>query len=215
MTTKRIKRNIGEFFRYKFDSLMSRGTMSLIGFLGIITATFIIVFTIILWLTQLIPEKSFIEIFWISLFRTMDTGMLSEGRIGLLYFILSFIIALVSIFIISILIGLLTTGIGNKIRTLQKGRSKVLEKGHTVILGWSETIFTIVLSLIEASKNQKICRIVIMGNKDKVEMEDAIRERIHLKRNTRIIIRQGNPININDLRILNLPLSKSIIIIEE
>ncbi|MHB1347885.1 MAG: CASTOR/POLLUX-related putative ion channel, partial [Candidatus Humimicrobiaceae bacterium] len=215
MAAKKVKLNIKEFLRYKFDSLMSRGTISLIGFLGIITAAFIFVFTIILWLTHLMPEKSFMEIFWISLFRTIDTGMLAEGRIGLLYFILSLIIALVSIFIISILIGLLTTGIGNKIRTLQKGRSKVLEKEHTVVLGWSETIFTIISSLIEAGKNKKICRIVIMGNKDKVEMEDAIRERIDLNRNTRIILRQGNPTNINDLKILNLPMSKSIIIIEE
>jgi voltage-gated potassium channel Kch len=52
-----------------------------------------------------------------------------------------------------------------------------------------------------------------MGNKDKVEMEDAIRERLKINRNTRIICRKGDPVSINDLKIVNLAESKSIIIV--
>ncbi|MCL4416661.1 MAG: potassium transporter TrkA [Actinobacteria bacterium] len=209
------KKSFKEKLRYNFDNLMSKGTLSLIGFLAIIFIAFIVIFTIILWLINLIPDKSIIELFWLNIFKTLNTGTFDDAGVSQLNFLLSLLITLVSIFITSLLISLLTTGIQQKIWSLRKGRSKVQEVNHTIILGWSEIVFTIIRALMEASKNQKKCKIVIMGNKDKVEMEDAIRERIKLNRNMKIICRQGNPIDLNDLKIVNLPESKSIIIIED
>ena len=209
------KRSTRERFIYYFDSLMSRGTLSLIGFLAVVSVLFIIVFTIVVWLVNLIPDKGFIELFWLNIFKVLNTGVLDNAAQGQLNFLLSLIIALGSIFIISLLIGLLTAGIQQKIWSLRKGRSRVIETGHTIILGWSQVIFTIIDSLIEANKNQKKYRIVILGNRDKVEMEDNIRERIKLPRNIKIICRQGDPAKLNDLKIVNLFESKSIIILEK
>ena len=209
------KRSTRERFRYYFDSLMSRGTLSLIGFLAVVSVLFIIVFTIVIWLVNLIPDKGFIELFWLNIFKVLNTGILDNAAQGQLNFLLSLIIALGSIFIISLLIGLLTAGIQQKIWSLRKGRSRVIETGHTIILGWSQVIFTIIDSLIEANKNQKKHRIVILGNRDKVEMEDNIRERIKLPRNIKIICRQGDSAKLNDLKIVNLFESKSIIILEK
>ena len=208
------KRSFKENFRYYFDNLMSKGTLSIIGFLAIISLVFISIFTIVLWLIKIIPGKGFAELFWLNIFKVLNTGILDDATPGHLNFFLSLIIALVSIFIISLLIGLLTAGIQEKIWSLRKGRSKVIEAGHTVILGWSEVVFPVIKSLIEANKNQRKYSIVIMGNKDKVEMEDLIRERIKPARNIHIICRQGNPVNMNDLKIVNLFKSKSIIILE-
>ena len=210
-----IKKSFKENFRYNFDNLMSRGTLSLIGFLAIIFLAFIVIFTIILWLINLIPGKSIIELFWLNIFKTLSTGTFDDARAGQLNFLLSLVITLVSIFITSLLISLLTTGVQGKIWSLRKGRSKVIEVDHTIILGWSGIVFTIIEALMEANKNQKKCKIVVMGNKDKVEMEDAIRERIKLNRNMKVVCRQGNPIDLNDLKIVNLSESKSIIIIED
>ncbi len=209
------KKTFKERFRYYFDNLMSRGTLSLIGFLVVVSVLFIIVFTVILWLINLIPGKSFIELFWSNIFVILGTGTLADAIQGQTNFLLSLVIALVSILVISILIGLLTAGIQQKIWALRKGRSRVIETGHTIILGWSQVIFTIIDSLIEANKNQKKYRVVILGDKDKVEMEDAIRERLKPARNTRIICRQGDPRKLNDLKIVNLFESKSIIILEK
>ena len=149
----------------------------------------LIIFTVVLWLTDLILGSSIAELLWANIFKTLNTGTLDGANAGLLNFSLSLLIAIASIFITSILIGLLTTGMQQKIWSLRKGRSKVKETGHIIILGWSEIVFTVVGSLIEANKNQKKCRIVIMGSKDKVEMEDAVRERIKSKRNIKIICR--------------------------
>ena len=51
-------------------------------------------------------------------------------------------------------------------------------------------VYTIVEGLVEANKNQRKASIVIMGELDKVDMEDVIRERIPDPLNTRIVCRQ-------------------------
>lgn len=209
------KKAFKEKSRYFFDNLMSRGTLSLIGFLAIISLALIIIFTIILWLIDLLPGKGFIELFWLNIFKTLNTGTLSGAESGQMNFFLSFLIALASIFITSLLIGLLTAGIQQKIWSLRQGRSKVIESGHTIILGWSEIIFTIIRALNEAAVNQKSRKIVIMAPRDKAEMEENIREKVKLSKNLKIICRKGNPIDLNDLKIVNLSTSRSIIIIED
>ena len=96
---------------------------------------------------------------------------------------------------------------------LRKGRSLVLENNHTVILGWSPQIFTILTELMIANENQKNARVVVMADKDKVEMEDEIRERVEVQGSTRMICRSGNPIDLNDLEIVSPHTAKSIIIL--
>jgi hypothetical protein len=63
-----------------------------------------------------------------------------------LFRIVRFIATLVGIFVISILIGSISSGIDEKIDELKKGKSKVLETNHTLILGWSEKVFSIIKS---------------------------------------------------------------------
>ena len=56
-------------------------------------------------------------------------------------------------------------------------------------------------------------RIVVLADKDKVEMEDEIRERVEVKGKTRIICRTGSPIDPNDLEIASPHTAKSIIVL--
>jgi voltage-gated potassium channel Kch len=56
-------------------------------------------------------------------------------------------------------------------------------------------------------------RIVILADKDKVEMEEEIRRNIPDSKNTKIICRSGIPFDFSDLEIVNPQQSKSIIIL--
>lgn len=194
---------------------MSKGTGILLLSLASATAIMIAVISLIVWITQSGPTSSFTELLWMGLMRAIDSGTVSgdTGSVG--YIFLMFVTTLGGIFILSILIGILTTGIESKLDSLRKGRSRVIENDQTIILGWSEQIFTIIEELIEANSNRKHACIVIMGNHDKSEMDDAIRERITDSKTTRIVTRQGNPIDIDDLEIVSLNTSRSIIIIPE
>jgi voltage-gated potassium channel Kch len=89
----------------------------------------------------------------------------------------------------------------------------VVERGHTLILGWSVEVFTIIKELTIANQNQGRGVIVILADKDKVEMETEIRAKVPNLRNTRVICRTGSPIDLDDLAIGNPNASKSIIIL--
>jgi hypothetical protein len=96
---------------------------------------------------------------------------------------------------------------------LRKGRSQVLENNHSLVLGWSPQIFTVLNELMIANENQSNARIVVMADKDKVEMEDEIHERVEVRGKTRIICRNGSPIDPKDLEIASPHQAKSIIVL--
>ncbi len=68
------------------------------------------------------------------------------------------------------------------------------------------------MKLPQTSKQRKI---VIMAQRDKTWMEETLKEKIKPSRHLKIICRKGNPIDLNDLKIVNLSTSRSIIIIED
>ena len=65
---------------------------------------------------------------------------------------------------------------------MRKGRSVVLEEDHTLILGWSDTVFTVLSELEIANESRKQPSAVVLADRDKVEMDDLIREKVRPKR---------------------------------
>jgi ion channel POLLUX/CASTOR len=149
---------------------------------------------------------------WQSLMRTFDAGNMA-GDSGILPRIIFVLVTLGGIFIVGSLIGTITSGLEGKLDEMRKGRSKVLEDGHTLILGWSSKIFAIISELLIANENQKKPRIVILADRDKVEMEDEIRARFPNTKNTKIICRSGSPLDLTDLDVASPHEAKSIVIL--
>ena len=201
---------------YKIDCLFSKGISAMILFLSIASFSIIIVASVIAVLFRIVPQNldslSFFEAFWASLMRTLDPGSMA-GDEGWTFRILMLFVTLGGIFIISALIGVISNGLNNRLENLQRGRSFVVEENHTVILGWNEKVFTIVKELCIANQNKKDACIVIMGGEDKVIMVEAITEKLPNKCTTRIVCRNGSPIDQTSLNLLNLNRAKSIIVI--
>jgi hypothetical protein len=201
---------------YAFDNFMAKGTISLIGGLTIISALFILIAAIIITVTGLTSPNSdsysFPEAVWGVLMRTLDTGTVG-GDTGWVFRLFMLFVTFGGIFIISTLIGLLSSGIESKLQELRKGRSKVIEEDHIVILGWSFQIFTLLSELIIANENNPQRSIVILSEEDKVEMEETIQKWLNFKYNTPIVCRTGNYTDCNDLCLVNIQDSRSIIIL--
>jgi voltage-gated potassium channel Kch len=111
------------------------------------------------------------------------------------------------------LIGVLSSGIEGKLDELRKGRSEVIERDHTIIYNWSPSIFDIISELTIANASRKRPRIVILADKDKVEMEDEIAQKVPKLRNTRVICRSGDPTDLSDLGIAAPHSARSIIVL--
>jgi voltage-gated potassium channel Kch len=213
-----MKPTFSQRFRYQFDNLMSRGTPALIGMLFVLSLTVVLIAGAVISITGFVQEGetagrlSFGEATWESLMRTLDSGTMG-GDTGVGFRAVMLFVTLGGIFVVSTLVGVLSNGIEDQMERLRKGRSIVLESNHTLILGWSPQIFTILNELMTANENQHNARIVVLADKDKVEMEDEIRERVQVKGRTRIICRNGSPIDPTDLEIANPHEAKSIIVL--
>jgi ion channel POLLUX/CASTOR len=202
--------------QYRFDNLMSRGTPAMVGMLFLFSLVIVIVAGAVISIAGFTPENTerlpFAEATWESLMRTLDSGTMGDDT-GTGFRLVMLFVTLGGIFIVSALIGVLSNGLEAQMAHLRKGRSQVLETNHTLILGWSPQIFTILNELMIANENQSLGRIVVLANRDKVEMEDDIKERVEGRGRTRIICRNGSPIDPNDLEIASPHTAKSIIVL--
>jgi voltage-gated potassium channel Kch len=210
------KASLPDRLRYAFDNTMSKGTIALIGLLAALSTLVIGVIAAFVTIVGIAPEGgdqlTFTEAIWMSLMRTLDSGTMG-GDAGWPFRIAMLLVTFGGIFVISTLIGVMTSGIEGKIESLRKGRSRVIEHGHTVILGWSQQIFVVITELVAASANQPKSCIVIMGDKDKVEMEEEIRDFVGSTGRTRIVCRRGSPMSLGDLEIVSPHTARSIIIL--
>jgi voltage-gated potassium channel Kch len=207
------KPTLRERFRYWFDNRFSGGPLVVIGWLALGTALLVVLMTVFSILPGIRPEGlSLKQIFWDILFQALTPNPY-EPATRWQFLLVMLMVTLGSLFIVSILIGTLTNIIQMKMENLRKGRSRVIESGHTLILGWSAQIFTILSELMIANENQQNARIVVLADKDKIEMEDEIIERIETIGSTRIICRSGNPIDMDDIEIGSPHTAKSIIIL--
>jgi ion channel POLLUX/CASTOR len=201
--------------QYWFDNQMAKGVLAQIALLFLLSLVIIIVVSLFVWIIRAVPDKNFIEIAWMGLMRTLDAGTMGGDEGSWIYLLSMFVITLGGVFIVSTLIGVLGAGVEGKLEELRKGRSLVLENDHTVILGWSPQIFTIISELIIANENKKNQAIAILAEKDKMEMDEEISGRIEDTKTTHVVSRFGSPIDLNDLDIVRPQASRSVIILPE
>jgi hypothetical protein len=211
---KRLKQK----FRYYIDNMMSKGAPAMIGLLASASLIIVLLSTIILMMfkERLISQEdlaiSAAEAFWISLMRIIDPGNVSADSGWAFRLVMLVLPTMGGILVFSTLIGVISNEMEHKLTELRKGRSVVLEDGHTVILGWSPLVIRILKELIEANLNQHRPAIAILADKHKVEMEDMINIQIPDHHNMRIMCRSGSTIDPLDLELVSPHTAKSIII---
>ena len=203
-------------FRYWFDNVMSKGTIALIGLLALVTVVFIAVIAAIVAIFGFGPtgdeNMGFAEAMWGSLMRTLDSGTMG-GDEGPAFRVLMLIVTIGGVVVVASLIGVISGAFDSKVEDLRKGRSKVLEDDHTLILGWSDKVFPIISEICVANVSRGKATIVVLADRDKVEMEDEIKAKIPKPGKTKIIVRSGDPMDLTDLDLSNPTGARSIILL--
>ncbi|MBO9577957.1 MAG: hypothetical protein J7480_04210 [Microbacteriaceae bacterium] len=208
-------------WRYWFDGWMSRGTGAIMLLLAIATVVFVAVLGGIAWLVLkfVAPEPEAPEpgeapwdYFWNALMRTLDPGTMGADQ-GWWWRILMLLVTIGGLVIVASLIGIVSGAFDAKVEELRKGRSRVLEKDHTLVLGWNNKIFTIVRELAIANESRGRTAIVILADKDKIEMEEAIAADAARLWKTRIVCRTGDPKSARDIALASPQTSRSIILL--
>jgi Trk K+ transport system NAD-binding subunit len=185
--------------------MMSRGLLPLVSVLAIITLVFVFLITIVVSGFKLYPnggKLTFGEIAWGSLLRTLDPGTMGSDT-GIGFRIAMLLVTLFGVVLVASLIGIISNALSSRIELLRKGKSKVLEKDHTLILGWNSKVIQIVTEIAIANQMHKHAVIVILADRDKVEMEEEIHRKAGALGKTRVVVRSGNPMSKTDLAIVD------------
>jgi ion channel POLLUX/CASTOR len=216
-TARPLRGGLRQRVRYAFDNSLSRGPVALIGWLALLSAVVVVTGAAMIVLLGVAPEGgedlSPAEAAWQAMMRALDAGGVG-GDVGWGFRAVMLVVTIGGLFIVSTLIGVLTAGIEGQLEVLRKGRSAVLESDHTLLLGWSPKVFTILAELAVANANVSRPRVVVLADRDKVEMEDEIRDQVgdRLGR-TKVICRSGNPLSTIDLAIASPATARSVVLV--
>lgn len=218
-SSTRRRASTSQQLHYHFDRVMAAGAIAQLGLLALLALLPVFVTAIVLAIGHFAPDgsKPFIwyDALWTSFMYTIDSGSLAGTGPGWPFRLAMFGVSISGLLLMSLLVGVLSNGIDARLQELRKGRTTVLEQGHTLILGWSPNIFSIISELVIANESATKPRIVVLAELDKVEMEDEIRAKVGNLRNTRVICRSGNPIDLVDLEMVNPHDAKSIIVLAQ
>lgn len=204
--------------RYRFDNLMARGTGAQILLLAATTAVLVAITALAVIAFGVIPADdaghpdSFGRLVWKALMHALDAGAVGGDPGSWTFLFIMLFVTLGGIFVLSALIGILNNGFGALIESLRRGRSVVIERGHTVVLGWSAKIDTLLAELATASANQRDACVVILAERDKVSMDEHLAGVIAGTK-LRVVTRTGSPMIMADLALVSLAESKAVIVL--
>lgn len=210
---------VRERLQYSFDSWMSRGTGAIMALLALATLVFVVVLGLAAWIMLRVwpddinvPGDDPSDLLWDSLMRTLDPGTMG-GDQGWAFRLMMLLVTIGGLVIVASLIGIVSGAFDAKIAALRQGRSRVIESGHTLILGWSPKVFTIIAELAIANESERRSVIVVLSPEDKIEMEQAVRDEVGATGRTKVICRSGDPMSLIDLELGSPHTARSVVIL--
>ena len=210
--------NLRRRLRYRFDNILSRGTWAVLLWLGIATLAVIGFSSLLLTIFNVTlsgsSSGSWLEDFWQSTLRTLDAGTMA-GDVGWGRRILALIVTLFGILIAGTLIGIIASGVEQRIETMQRGRSGVVETDHVVILGSSPQLPDLVEQLALAGQNRDPNVIVVLADRTPAELSHEVRSFTPDLFGTRLVFRWGDRTNVGDLEIVALRDARSVIVLAD
>ncbi|KAK2662913.1 hypothetical protein Ddye_001487 [Dipteronia dyeriana] len=159
-----------------------------------------------------VSDSSFAEALWLSWSFVADSGNHAD-RVGIGPRIVSVSISSGGMLIFAMMLGLVSDAISEKVDSLRKGKSEVIEKNHILILGWSDKLGSLLKQLAVANKSVGGGVIVVLAERDKEEMEIDIAKLEFDFMGTSVICRSGSPLILADLKKVSVSKARAIIVL--
>lgn len=161
-------------------------------------------------LNQPLSGGGFFERYWESVARILTLGgeaTWGERLLALLYWG-------ITISVTATIIGFIAARMQILLHDLRRGRGRVEESGHVLILGWSPRLFPILEELAVANESSPGQAVVVMADLELDAMRIEVSARTGNLGPLRLVLRQGDPTNVRDLSRVNVPGAKSILIVD-
>lgn len=159
-----------------------------------------------------VTDRSLTEALWLSWTFVADSGNHADS-IGIGPRIVSVSISSGGMLIFAMMLGLVSDAISEKVDSLRKGKSEVIEKNHMLILGWSDKLGSLLKQLAIANKSVGGGVVVVLAERDKEEMEMEIAKLEFDFMGTSVICRSGSPLILADLKKVSVSKARAIIVL--
>ncbi|HEY5650068.1 MAG TPA: hypothetical protein VIW46_01365, partial [Acidimicrobiia bacterium] len=149
--------------RYRFDRLLSRGSAATIVWVVGLALFLALIGGLVFWALGLTfgdrtgPAESFWQAFLIAIGRG---GILDDGWGPRL---ITFVFVFAAVFLTGSLIGVLVAAVNKRVDELKRGRGRVLEAGHTVVVGWSPRLMAVIDELLAEHPSAGGVRVVVLA----------------------------------------------------
>ncbi|GFQ01634.1 probable ion channel sym8 [Phtheirospermum japonicum] len=159
-----------------------------------------------------VSDSSLAEALWLSWTFVADSGTHADS-VGIGPRIVSVSISSGGMLIFAMMLGLVSDAISEKVDSLRKGKSEVIESDHILILGWSDKLGSLLKQLAIANKSIGGGVIVVLAERDKEEMEMDIAKLEFDLMGTSVICRSGSPLILADLKKVSVSKARAIIVL--
>ncbi|CAN0888201.1 Ion channel CASTOR [Linum grandiflorum] len=161
-----------------------------------------------------VTQDGLADCLWLSWTYVADSGNHADSE-GIGPRLVSVSISFGGMLIFAMMLGLVSDSISEKFDSLRKGRSEVVEQNHTLILGWSDKLGSLLNQLAIANDSLGGGTIVVMAERDKEEMELDIGKMEFDFKGTSVICRSGSPLILADLKKVSVSKARAIIVLAE
>uniref|UniRef100_M1BB20 Ion channel DMI1 n=1 Tax=Solanum tuberosum TaxID=4113 RepID=M1BB20_SOLTU len=159
-----------------------------------------------------VGDGSFIEAIWLSWSFVADSGNHAD-MVGAGPRVVSVLISSGGMLIFAMMLGLVSDAISEKVDSLRKGKSEVIESNHILVLGWSDKLGSLLKQLAIANKSIGGGVVVVLAERDKEEMEMDIAKLEFDFMGTSVICRSGSPLILADLKKVSVSKARAIIVL--
>ena len=206
--------SIIERARYHFHNALVKGTFARIGALTVVAVLLCFFLGFILWLIPG-PEGDMLTSVWNATLCALDGGTIAgmEGNTGQKAVL--FIVTIVGIVFSSVLVGIVTTGIEERLEDMAHAGNKVLERRpHVLVLGSAPVTVEVLRSLAERNEAGKDVEpvVVLEGDRDIVDVSKELDFELKEFTKTNAIYRQGCPYSEDDLRLCSIENARAVLV---
>ena len=218
-----MERGFKAKLRYRLDEFIGGGAGKQLLFLALLTMTLVVFFTgmsiVLSFITPIGPENAgegffahLSETLWYYFGRAVDSGTFT-GDSGILNRLISTTISILGVIVAGLLISALAGNFQERLDGIRRTGAPVMETGHFLILGWSEKIFSVIDQLSEAyaAEGRIIC--VVMAERDKLEMEEALYDKVQYLHRVKLVVRSGSSVVLGDLEKVSFAQARAIVVL--
>ncbi len=153
--------------------------------------------------------------FWDSLWWSLNQVLRLRGferMYGATGAILAYalFLSIMGLVVFSVLISLINNTMRSRIEALRRGETPVLERGHVLVLGWNNKVYSVLRQLASLEPGMKV---VILAPREIKAMQEKLRVAGIPQEPVTIILRSGIPSNRSELERVALDHASSVIML--